>query len=324
MKTLVGLILVLFILLFTGCDVLNGKEELVRKQMVVFASGRGAGETMNVWMMNPDGTGSRQVTHYTEGYYWPVDISPDGKRLLFYRLDDFTPKAGMYLMDFDGPEPQEPLVEGWARDGSFFPDGNRIIYEAGGTFRIFDLRDSSIVTADPDIDRSAWPNLYLIDPEVSPDGSTVCFTLESRADGPGEITTDVIFLMDPDGSNPRPITPVEDFVVARYCSFSPDGKEIVFSMNVQSHYYNLYRMDLASGEVHPVSQYIRPGTVDYHANATFDTSGTRIFFRGWGSHFPENESEILAIDEDGENLKRLTDDEFIDEIPVVGIVEFQE
>ena len=42
------------------------------------------------------------------------------------------------------------------------------------------------------------------------------------------IGSHVLFLMNPDGTNVRQITPDEDRYIGK-CSFSPDGKSIVFN-----------------------------------------------------------------------------------------------
>lgn len=95
------MLVLLFTCLSAACD--SGPEPgPVRKEVIYFASDRGGGGNMNIWRMDPDGKNMRQVTHYATGDFWPADVSPDGKRLLFFRLDDHTLISSIYLMDAGG------------------------------------------------------------------------------------------------------------------------------------------------------------------------------------------------------------------------------
>ncbi len=108
---------------------LEKPKNLVRKQVVLFASDRNGGN-MNIWMMTPEGKIVRRITHYSKGDYWPSDISPDGKYLLFNRYDAGPLISAIYIMPIEGPEPSEDeeLVSGLALAGNFFPDGQKFVY----------------------------------------------------------------------------------------------------------------------------------------------------------------------------------------------------
>lgn len=299
------IILLAVLLSLAACDSGPDEPTLVRRQMVIFASARDGAGGMNLWMMTPEGDDLRQLTHYTDGgYYWPMDLSPDGRQVLFRRLDDFSPRSGVYLMALDGPEPQEPLISGWAGEGRFFPDGQRFIYEAGLVLEVVDLRDTSRAY----LDRGG---MEVLEPAVSPDGRQICFSGR-----PGTVTarTSEIFLMDRDGSDIRSLTPFEENNYARYCQFSADGGKVFFTLNSQLHW-----IDLSTGAMERV-----PGP-HYGVRPASDTSGTRMFYRnGSGNPMPSDTSEIMAVDLDGSDLTQLTDDQFMDESPVVGVVEFRE
>jgi hypothetical protein len=55
------------------------------KKKLFYSSFR-SGTAQNIFMMDLDGSNTLQLTHYTKGEYRGPRISPDGKRLLYYRL----------------------------------------------------------------------------------------------------------------------------------------------------------------------------------------------------------------------------------------------
>ena len=91
-------------------------------------------------------------------------------------------------------------------------------------------RSAAYITNDPAND---WG------PDWSPDGSTIAFN--SDRDG-GQLRG---FLVDPDGSNLRPIG-IDAWV--EYPSFSPDGTKIAF-MGHEGSNYEIYVADIATGAV---------------------------------------------------------------------------
>ena len=96
----------------------------------------------NVWLMNPDGTGGKQLT--SDGSSDEPALSLDGKKIAYEGRKDHYPNpatreapAGLdayspqlYLMDSDGSNPVR-LTEasmGNCGEASFFPDGNRVTF----------------------------------------------------------------------------------------------------------------------------------------------------------------------------------------------------
>jgi Tol biopolymer transport system component len=97
---------------------------------VAFASNR-TGQ-MQIWVINSDGKGMRQVTSMKDGACQPA-WSPDGQRLVFISpciSKDLTyPGSSMYLINLDGsgltPLPASPEGD---FDPAWSPDGNKLAF----------------------------------------------------------------------------------------------------------------------------------------------------------------------------------------------------
>jgi Tol biopolymer transport system component len=83
-------------------------------------------------------------------------------------------------------------------------------------------------------------------PKPSPDGKLIAY-VEDDEDGLGDV-----FVMAPDGSGKRNLTPARSKTYDYYPCFSPDGKMIVFSSSPKEKGktgYQLHTIDLESGEI---------------------------------------------------------------------------
>jgi len=133
-----------------------------------------------VFVMNADGNDQHRLTHNRSDER-PISFSPDGKRIFFYREDEYdkVPKFwGTSIMDSDGANPRD-IGEGF--DPALSPDGRRIVF---GTY-------------DPGIglmnaEGTARGVIYLCrslpgELTFTPDGKHVVFVELPRDNGPGRI-----------------------------------------------------------------------------------------------------------------------------------------
>jgi Tol biopolymer transport system component len=205
-----------------------------------------------IWVMDADGTDPLQLTSEARDS-WPT-WSPDGAQLAFSRMgDDFD----LWKMNADGSN-ETPILEGslndvfpdWsplgdeiffaavpagifsiAPDGSnliqhrgyrnhidfdYSPDGTQIVEakgdESGGGDLNVAIRDASPGSFDTEITTYPGPDRH---PTWTPDGTLIAFT---RVLSGGNAA---IFIMRPDGSGQRPITPQNSDLVEKDPTWQP-------------------------------------------------------------------------------------------------------
>jgi Tol biopolymer transport system component len=181
--------------------------------------------TYEIYVMNADGENQKRLTDGLGQNFWPT-WSPDGSQIAFTRARDKT--TGIYLMGADGSNVRQIVTDVPGHPGfkvvrrptharpGFSSDGKSILFEAvnGTNMDIFSIALGSGVatklTTDPKSDRAA---------SMSSDGKMIVFT--SDRDG-----STGIYTMRADGSNPKRIASTGGVP-----SFTPDGKQIVFTKN---------------------------------------------------------------------------------------------
>ena len=179
-------------------------------------------QSSNVYTMEPDGSGVRQLTSLPPGSAAQfVGWSPTGRRLVF----DVTPpdaSAQLWLMHANGSG-QRLLLDDPGYDdldASFSPDGASVIFSRCQTtcaiYRI--ATDGGGLTALTPFD----PAVVDFQSPYSPDGTTIAFGRFSS-----DFTAGAIDLMNADGSNVRRLTPLE--LGAADPDWSPDGSTLVFT-----------------------------------------------------------------------------------------------
>jgi eukaryotic-like serine/threonine-protein kinase len=139
---------------------------------------------------------------------FPMDLSRDGKMVLFQEQNQETPS--MYLRKLDGsPAVRIGEGNGWG----ISPDGRWITAEpAPGQLAIVPLGAGETRLL-------AKTDLHLTAAIWFPDGKRLLFAGSERGRGSR------LFIQDVDGGKPRPITP--DLVSFLFHALSPDGKTIV-------------------------------------------------------------------------------------------------
>lgn len=223
----------------------SGDKELVNypgSNWMVFASGH------QIWFTTGKDTAGKKKGLYN------FDLNTGKETYLFdskglYQDIDFDQESGLFAGGF-GHKPEErsktqydiflfnengtikrPVTLDTAIDLEpvFFPGTDRIIFRSNrdlnpvswGEFEIYSIRtngtDLKRLTFNPDTTRNV---LKASNPFLSPDGRIV-FT--GYRDG-----TYRLMIMNQDGTELKPLIPMDDMEQTS-CSFSPDGKQIVFT-----------------------------------------------------------------------------------------------
>jgi len=176
-----------------------------------------------IWLMDIDGTGMRQITDTQRGACQP-DWAPDGTRLIFIspceENKELYEGSSLFIINSDGTELTPlPTVGGGDYDPSWSPDGTKIAFTSlrnEGRPKIFVLDlENKIIT------QLSEPNNRDFQPSWSPDGSQIVFV--TTRDGPYQIWT-----MSADGTNQLRFT-VSGSRKNSNPVWSPDGQVIIFT-----------------------------------------------------------------------------------------------
>jgi Tol biopolymer transport system component len=162
---------------------------------------------------------------------------------------------------------------------SLSPDGQTVYFSSNqsGAFEIYSI----------DVNVNGLGRLTngigsLYAPELSPDGERIIFTNNGNG----------LWVMNPDGSNPRPITFKDDIDP----TWSPDGSMIAFASN-RSGQRQLYVANANGKNVEQVTDLNNMG-----GRSSWSPDGTKLaFYRG-----PAGDRDIYVINIDGSGLDRLT------------------
>jgi Tol biopolymer transport system component len=173
-----------------------------------------------IFTLDPSGTGLMQITDSATSTSIDPDWSPDGSRIAFD--SDRDPIVNIYTANPDGTDVIQLTHGGFNAEPAWSPDGSQIAFESDqGNFPT----GEGIYVMDSDggnVSRLTVTPLGFIDasPQWSPNKDRIVFF---RFDGTGS----ALFIVRPDGSHLRQITPWE--LGASNPDWSPDGKLIVFN-----------------------------------------------------------------------------------------------
>ena len=201
-----------------------------------------------VFVMNEDGSGAKQVSHSKFEAIEPGWF-PDGKRIAYteQRKQGLRKVYTLITLDLQTGAETRTLTD-FGRSSSlaeFSPDVNLMAFTGGRLFGwavfLHDFRtgETRLLTEGGGACR----------PHFSPDGRKIAF-VSSEADKKGDI-----WLINPDGSGKARLTGLPE-TYDYYPSWSPDGRFIVFASGTK-HYPNegqwsLQIVEVATGKVFPL------------------------------------------------------------------------
>ena len=162
-------------------------------------------EGYGLMAMNRDGTGRQRLS--PQDGYGPV-FSPDGARIAYS-----YPRAGIQVMDADGTNRKRLTINHHGEDPAWSPDGTRIAYTRDLGYRVFTI---GVEGAD---ERQLTNGLYDWNPAWSPDGTQVAFSHNPFFD-PG------ISVINTDGTRRQRLTVGQSDGKPVW---SPDSKRIAYT-----------------------------------------------------------------------------------------------
>jgi Tol biopolymer transport system component len=236
--------------------------------------------TGQIYAVNPDGSGLRQLTDVPEGHLAADPAwSPDGSTIAFDK--DVTGPVRLWTMRADGSHERRLVGDrGNANDftPTFTPNGRRIIFTrcVGEPCAIYSIRaDGTHRRALTPLHR-APPEVFDFDPSASPDGSQIAF---GRFNANGIAAQ--VFVMDADGAHAHPIT--KPALEGWTPDWAPDGSRIAFATNGNRPGSNIYSVDPDGSNLEQLSDEPYPNN---GFQPSYSPEGDRIAF-GSDRNYPD-------------------------------------
>ncbi|MDX6307678.1 MAG: TolB protein [Nocardioidaceae bacterium] len=215
----------------------------------------------DVWVMNANGSNQRAIAH-TEGWdYYQPRWSPDGSQFAVVRCNRQFGFCNIDLMNSDGTGRRILVGSHVANfDPSWSPDGHEIVFASDranlvAAIWVIDLADHTLR-------RLTRPALEACYPSWSPLGNRILFTGGCGHANPHS------YVMNPDGTHVRRISPEPSNKSAAFGSYSPDGRHIVLVSDVLVGLgADLFTMNGNGTGMTPIV-----------------TNHRHVFFADWGTH----------------------------------------
>lgn len=247
--------------------------------------------TGQIYTLNPDGTGFRQLTHVPVGNAaGQPDWSPDGLRIAF--SSDVSGDDRIYTMAADGTDQHLVLADqpGFG-DGvpRYTPDGQSIVFArcqpAGCAINSVHLDGTNLTALTPS--QADVVDYYHA---VSPDGTRIAFVRFNA----GGIQAQ-IYVMNADGTNPRSIT--NPALLASWPNWSPDGRRVTFS--------NCCRLGGNVYDISPRGTHLRQLTHTPYplssTNSAYSPTGASIVFTSNRDHPDRCCTDLFVMSADGQH-----------------------
>lgn len=212
----------------------------------------------------------------------------EGGRILFWSGRSGFPSV--WQMNADGTRARElTRFPENAKRGVLSPDGRRVAFD-GAARGVAAMTNFDIQVMDVDGSRRARLTTSPakdIDPQWSPDGTTISYT--HQLDNSGRQVS--IWLMKPDGTGKRRL------VTGGEARWAPDGKRILIE-RWRGAQTDLFVLDIPSGELAQLTS-----TSAYEEPGGWSPNGTSIVFTREDTL---GNRDVYTIDADGSNPRRLT------------------
>jgi Tol biopolymer transport system component len=209
----------------------------------------------NIWVMNSDGSGGAPLTKISVNGGDSIEPvwSPDGTKVLFasQRALDGSNAANTNSVqnvwtvrsDGSGATPLTKLTMAFSGRPAWSPDSSKIAFESDRAFDGSDARDVGsvlniwVVNADGSgaaaLTKLTTSSAGSFEPVWSPDGCRILFASARALDGSDSVNTNFtqnIWVINADGSNPRPLTRITVAVGSSFgARWTPDGSKVVFT-----------------------------------------------------------------------------------------------
>jgi Tol biopolymer transport system component len=284
-------------------------------EFIVAARHEGS-RNFNLYRMRIDGSELFRLTDHPGEDAFP-EISPDGTRVVFVR-NQYGDVWDVFVVNIDGSEltqitanpyrdwaptwtPDGERILFWRRPADIYMDGEIWSGTAGGTDGDIwsvaaDGTDERVLIAEEGYQDSG--------PGVSPDGDTIAYSrliLDPEALNGYKVE---LWLADSDGTNRHRLFAQGD-LKPWLPRWSPDGARIVFfaTDDEPALAHDIYVINADGTGLRQLTSQKGDRTGDW--NPHWSPDGTRILFNGMHE---SSRRGVYVMDDDGSNLRRLTDE----------------
>jgi Tol biopolymer transport system component len=277
---------------------------------VVFNSNRSGNQ--EIFAMKTDGSGARRLTNDAAYDNWWPRISPDRKKILFYRApkgnSENYAQASLWAINADGSAPTQLRAQGtsgWTQQGhaEWSPDGSKIAMfgSVGSTLQIF-VADAQGQNAVAYTNRPGFNT----DVSWSPNGQTLLF---NGCPSAACTRADYEIYAMPSAPLATPIRLTNNTLADYDPYFSPDGTQIAWLQTVNPSAFptpggNLgaWAIRIAQADGSNARDLINDGQIN--SKPAWSLDGRTIYFHRMEP--PDYRFRVFRIGQDGTGLKELT------------------
>jgi Tol biopolymer transport system component len=275
-----------------------------------------------LFTVKPSGGDARRLTH-TGAWAERAEWSPDGQRLAFARSEPSGLPTEIATMNAVGGELRVLT--------SFGSTSNAPTWSPEGRSAYFSLRDFPAPSSEEDppppaelysmtqdgADQQRLTNDTQVqtDPEWSPDGSTIAYSQWRAVPGEPGVFDLGLWLMNRDGTNPRPLLAASAKRDIVSHSWSPDGRRIVFELataHPSGRSRGSRQSDIAIINADGTGMRRLTRTAALETNPVWSPDGRRIAFTG-DRHATRGRLdrlgpafELYTMRADGRDIRRIT------------------
>ncbi|HEX6302696.1 MAG TPA: hypothetical protein VFZ76_00790, partial [Anaerolineales bacterium] len=254
-----------------------------------------------IWLVNADGTGHKQITEMVDGACQP-DWSPDGSKLVFISPCAFNqeryPGASLFIVNADGTNLTTlPTIPGGDFDPAWSPDGTRILFTSVRDFNRPQIY--AINLEDQSVESISANTVQDFQPAWHPSGDRIAFISTRR--GPYQI-----WIMESDGSDAVIFSRSGSLKNSRPM-WSPDGQLILFTQTEVLGGVPRLMSAPYGGQTYMETKVIPDATP--MREGVFSPDGFWLAFESWpegGNH------DIYIMTINGVARQRMTDDQAFD------------